>query len=225
MDEPTPQPTPPPTPEVTPAPQAPQTPPTPAPRSTQQRSSFWSFLGELLRTIVIVGAAGLLIRYYVLQPFIVDGESMAPELHTNDYLYVDKLDYHIKSPQRGDIVVFKYPLNTSINYVKRIIGLPGETVSITDSKVTISNAAHPEGFLLQENYLPAATVTRMLNGAPSATFTVPSNSYFVLGDNRDNSSDSREWGMLPKVDLIGRVAFRAFPLNEPHLIVHAKYTF
>lgn len=193
-------------------------------KKTEKNGDFWQFTAELVRTVLVVGVAAFLIRYFVLQPFIVEGESMSPEFHTNDYLLVDKLSYRFSEPQRGDIVVFQYPRDVSINYVKRIIGLPGETVDIENGRVKVTNSSHPDGFYLDETYLPDTIRTQLLTGSADGHFTVPSDSYYVLGDNRGNSSDSREWGELPKKDLIGRVIFRAYPFTQMTIVHHARYS-
>ena len=147
---------------------------------------------------------------------------MFPRFQTNDYLLVDKISYRFEQPHRGDIIVFKYPGDTSINYVKRVIGLPGERVHIEAGKVSVINTASPNGTLLSEPYVSDGNITTTSSGA-KADFTVPADNYFVLGDNRQASSDSREWGMLPKNDIIGIVRVQAFPLNRISLIPHASY--
>lgn len=206
----------------------------PQPTPTENRSvaasatqnDFWRFSAELIKTALIVSVLAYVIRVFVLQPFIVDGASMAPTFHTNDYLMVDKLSYRLHPAARGDIVVFKYPLDTSpnpVNYVKRIIGLPGERVRIEDGKVYIVNKDNPDGFLLDEPYINADALTTLQSGAAKAEFVVEENQYFVMGDNRPASSDSRQWGVLPKKDMIGRVVLQAFPLDRVHVIEHARY--
>ncbi len=187
-----------------------------------ERADFWSFAAELVKTAVIISFIAYVLRIFVLQPFIVEGLSMYPQFETHDYLLVDKVSYRLHEPARGDIIVFKYPGNTSINYVKRIIGMPGERVHIESGKVTIFNSGHPDGVTLDEPYVEAGNKTLTPSGA-IADYSVSDDTYFVLGDNRQASSDSREWGLLPKVDIIGRVLLQAFPLNHFSLIPHARY--
>jgi signal peptidase I len=189
----------------------------------ERQPDLWRFLAELIRTALIVGILAYVIRIFVLQPFVVEGSSMFPRFETNDFLIVDKISYHIHGPERGDIIVFKYPGDLSTNYVKRVIGLPGDTVRITDGKVTVINTTHPNGVTLSEPYVAAGNITTVPTGSPSSEYTVPAGDYFVLGDNRRASSDSREWGFLPKEDLIGRVVVQAFPINQASFVSHARY--
>jgi signal peptidase I len=165
-----------------------------------------SFLKELIKLIVIAAIIVVPFRLFIAQPFIVDGASMDPTFATGQYLIVDELSYHFEAPARGSVMIFKYPLDTSKYFIKRVIGLPGETVSIKDGAVTITNAAHPQGFLLDEPYvkLPLDQTT---------TYTVPAGNYFVMGDNRFGSDDSRIWGPVPTKDIIGRPIIRLWPFN------------
>ena len=186
-------------------------------KNTPQITDALTFGAELLKTIIIVGLLAFVIRTFLVQPFIVEGESMSPYFHTNDYLIVDKLSYSFSNPKRGDIIVFKYPNDTSVNYVKRVIGLPGDTIKVADGHVTVN------GHQLQESYLAPLVATQMLNGRSQADYTVPNDSFFVLGDNRPNSSDSREWGFMPKTDLIGRVAVELLPVDQAKLVSRVTY--
>lgn len=186
-------------------------------------SDFWSFTFELIKTAVIVGVMAYLLRLFVLQPFIVEGSSMQPEFQTNDYLLVDKFSYHIREPKRGDIIVFRYPFNPTVNYVKRIIGLPGERVLVDKGKITIFNNTYPDGLHLTEPYLTENEETLLPSGAVRSEYVVPNDKYFVLGDNRSASSDSREWGFLPQEEVVGRVIIQAFPLGKFHYISPTEY--
>jgi signal peptidase I len=186
------------------------------------KSSIYLFIAELIRSIIIVVVLAYVIRAFVLQPFIVDGSSMEPLLQNNDYLLVDKLSYHFEAPKRGDVIVFRYPEDTSVNYVKRIIGLPGETVIFKDGKVEIVNSAHPNGFILNEPYIIDHSPTLLPPGV-SNSYVVPKGSYFVMGDNRPASSDSRIWGFMPMSDMIGRVVLEAYPINDIHIIHGMNY--
>jgi signal peptidase I len=159
------------------------------------------FVLALLIVIVVIP-----IRVFIVSPFVVDGESMHPTFANLDYLIVDEIVYDLERPRRGDVVVFRYPKNPSIFYIKRIIGLPGETVSINRGTVTITTASG-EPASLAEPYVvnEDATYTKSV--------TLSLGQYFVLGDNRPNSSDSRTWGPLPAKDIIGRVDARLLPLS------------
>lgn len=136
---------------------------------------------------------------------------MEPTFQNGDYLIIDEISYIVGEPKRGDVVVFRYPYNPKQYYIKRIVGLPGETVDIHDKGVTIRNKENPEGFSLQEEYLPEADTFG------NTSTTLNSEEYFVLGDNREASSDSRRWGPLKKEFLIGKVWIRAFPFEKATL--------
>ena len=201
---------------------SPQTPEPVASTATKnEQADFWRFSAELIKTIVIVGFLAYLIRAFAIQPFLVDGSSMTPSFQTNNYLLVDKISFRFKSPERGEVIVFKYPLDTSLNYIKRVIALPGEEVHLEDGHVRIVNSSNPQGLILNEPYLTPGNTTLPTNG--QTVFTVPADQYFVLGDNRHGSSDSREWGFLPSQDIIGRVLLRAYPFNEFGVISPASY--
>lgn len=147
------------------------------------------------------------IRVFVVSPFVVDGASMHPTFENLDYLIVDELIYSIKAPARGEVVVFRYPGNPSIFYIKRIVGLPGETVSINRGVISVTTVAG-ENLSLSEPYIvnEDATYTKSVPLSPGE--------YFVMGDNRPNSSDSRIWGPLPRKNIIGRVDLRLLPIRE-----------
>ena len=164
---------------------------------------FFEFLFDLFKTGVVVLVLALIIRYFAIQPFIVDGNSMVPNYHDKEYLLAEKVSYLVSQPKRGDVVVFRFPKDPSVNYIKRIIGLPGETVKIKDDQITIINSAHPEGLILNETYIPKDSLTEVGN-ADGYEKKLNDNEYFVLGDNRQHSSDSREWEVLPKANLLGR---------------------
>jgi signal peptidase I len=180
-------------------------------KPTGSFSDLGAFIFDLIKVLLISLAIILPIRYYVAQPFIVSGSSMEPTFYTGEYLVINELSYHLGSPQRGDIVVFKYPKDNTQYFIKRIIGLPGETVTIEDNKVIIKNKDNPNGFVLKEDYLGAGETTFPYG---SNTRTLGSEEYYVLGDNRLASSDSRFWGPVPKNDLVGKVFIRAFPFQD-----------
>lgn len=194
-------------------------------RPPEEKGEDWlRFTAETIRTILIVVGLAYLLRFFIFEPFVVEGASMAPRFATNDYLVVDKISYRMNTIQRGDIVVFKYPNDPTTNYVKRIIGLPGETVAIENGKVRITTDEDPTGYFLDESlYLPSE-VTTTLPSISRTSFTVTPNHFFVMGDNRPASSDSREWGLLPQENIIGRVVVQAYPLNRASFVNHARYT-
>lgn len=186
-------------------------------------NSFFSVLFEIIKTIVVVGILALLLRVYIIQPFIVEGLSMSPTLDNNDYLLVDKLSYRLHKPQRGDVIVFKYPKDERFNYIKRIIGLPGETIRITENNIMITNNQNPNGLILHENYIKDLNVPLINNGRKIIAVDIPPGQYFVMGDNRQGSSDSREWGFLPKKEIIGRSLVRLFPVGDFKILYDSTY--
>lgn len=170
------------------------------PRDTKG-SHFWK---ELTKLILISLLIVVPFRLYIAQPFIVDGASMDPTFETGDYLIVDELTYRFRVPERGSVLIFKYPRDPRKSFIKRVIGLPGETVSISGGEVTIVNAEKPEGFVLDEPYVK-------LGKKDTANYILGDGEYFVLGDNRLGSADSRVWGPVPKTNIVGRPIIRFFP--------------
>lgn len=163
---------------------------------------------QIAKGIDILLVLGLLFRSFILQPFLVEGNSMQPNYHNKEFLLVDRLSYKINPPKRGEVIIFRYPLNPADDYIKRIVGLPGETIKIENGQVFINDQ------LLEENYLSTDTQTFVANDLENfLEKTLAENEYFVLGDNRNNSSDSREWGIVPKNNLIGRAWFVVYPLE------------
>ncbi len=166
--------------------------------------------GSLLGYTVVALGLALFIRFFIAAPYLVSGQSMEPNFHDMQYLIVDRVSYDFQEPHRGDIVIFDLPQNTSRALIKRVIGLPGETVVLAGSKVSIINAENPEGFTLSEPYLDPEN----LGGATDMRIILEDDEFVVLGDNRRVSSDSRVWGALPRKDIVGRVLFRLYPLTE-----------
>lgn len=171
-------------------------------------SNTWKgLLKDLFTLAVLIVVVVIPVRLFVISPFVVDGESMHPTFENYDYLIVDELVYDFHAPQRGDVIVFRYPLDPSTFYIKRVIGLPGETVAINQGVVTITTAAGST-FTLSEPYVVDEDVTY------TKTVTLAAGQYFVMGDNRPNSSDSRYWGPVPAKNIIGRVDLRLLPLSR-----------
>lgn len=171
-------------------------------------SDTWKgLLKDLFTLAFLVVVVVIPIRVFIVSPFIVDGDSMHPTFKNLDYLIIDEFIYNFKTPSRGDVIVFRYPGNPSIFYIKRIIGLPNETVSISRGSVTVTTA-DGEKLTLTEPYIvnEDATYTKNILLNPEE--------YFVMGDNRPNSSDSRVWGPLPRKDIVGRVDLRLLPLSK-----------
>lgn len=161
---------------------------------------------ELIRFIIIAGLIIIPFRIFIAQPFIVNGASMNPTFETNQYLIVDQLTYRTSEPERGDVIIFRFPLNPKDFYIKRVIGLPTETVTIEGNTVYIQKEGE-EKIKLDEPYIEFEANNNL-------SVTLDSDEYFVMGDNRPNSSDSRHWGVLPKEFIVGRAYLRLLPLKE-----------
>lgn len=169
------------------------------------------FLREIIKLAAIALVIIVPVRYFLIQPFYVKGTSMEPNFHNYEYLIIDELSYRFEAPQRGEVVVFRYPRDPQEHFIKRIIGLPGEDVQIKDNHVYIYNKEHPNGFVLNEAYLNPSEVTLANN---ENRITLKTDEYFVLGDNRDASQDSRFFGPVNKSFITGRVWLRGLPLNK-----------
>jgi signal peptidase I len=170
---------------------------------TEQRDSFFT---ELLKFAFVALVIVIPLRFFVAQPFIVSGASMDPTFDTGQYLIVDELTYRFTEPNRDDVIIFRYPRDPSQYFIKRVIGLPGETVKIKNGEVYIVS---PTG---QTTKLSEPYVVNEGNGA-DLTVKIPAGEYFVMGDNRPESSDSRSWGLLPQQNIIGRAFLRLLPLQ------------
>lgn len=157
---------------------------------------------EFLKTIALVFILSFLIRTFLVQTFVVQGKSMEPNYFNRDYLLVDKVSYRFSQPKRGQIVVFRNPENRRVDFVKRIIGLPGETIAIKDGKVLINDAE------LEERYLSGAKTEAF---GETSKIQLGGAEYFMMGDNRDNSLDSRRIGPIRRADLVGHVFVRVLP--------------
>ena len=162
---------------------------------------FWETVKVVIFALLIV----IPIRMFLFSPFIVRGTSMEPSFYEADYLIVDQLSYRFREPQRGEVIVFHYPQDPRKRHIKRIIGLPGEDVIIEQEKIFIAD--NEERVLLEEDYLPLARTFG------EEVVSLESDEYFVMGDNRGASFDSRNWGSLPREEIIGRVFFQISPFN------------
>lgn len=165
-------------------------------------------LTEIIQFALIALIIVIPVRWFIAQPFIVSGASMENTFHSGEYLIVDQLSYHLREPQAGDVVVFRYPKNPSTFFIKRIIAVPGDTISIDGNVVTITNTEHPNGLVLDEPYINTMAPNTFMKE------TLGDREYFVMGDNRDRSSDSRVWGILQRENMVGRAFLRLFPLNR-----------
>lgn len=174
---------------------------------------FFVFIWEIFKITIIALAIVIPIRYFLFQPFFVKGQSMAPNFGSGDYLIIDEISYRFREPQRGEVIVFKYPQQSSNGFIesrliKRIIGLPGETVEIKEGKIIIYKD-NQQQVLNESNYLSSSLKT-----SGSVLVTLGEDEYFVLGDNRAFSFDSRTFGFLPEEKIIGRVFIRAWPFVD-----------
>ena len=168
-----------------------------------------AFFIELAKTIAIVFILAFVIRYFFIQPFVIEGSSMEPNFHNRQLILIDKISYRFHDPKRGDVIVFESPQDPSVYYIKRVIGLPGQHVLIKDGDVYVN------GKKLSEPYLTKGQKTS-IEGYESNTIDekIPNDEFFVMGDNRDQSSDSREWGLLKRSAIAGRFMVVLYPRNS-----------
>ena len=163
--------------------------------------------GETVRFIIVSLVIVFGVRYFIAQPFIVSGESMVPTFENGEYLIVDELSYRFREPARDDVIIMRYPLDPKKYFIKRIVGLPGETLAFDGTQITVTSANDKNPIVLDEPFIQNQKDTYL-------TVLLKENEYFVLGDNRPASSDSRVWGPLPRKDIIGSPIVRLFPLTR-----------
>ncbi|PIY71795.1 signal peptidase I [Candidatus Roizmanbacteria bacterium CG_4_10_14_0_8_um_filter_33_9] len=171
------------------------------------------FVMDILETVVFIGSLFIVVYLFVMQPNQVKGASMDPTFNTGNYIFTSKVTYKLRSVHRGDVVVFKSPKNPDIEYIKRIIALPKDTIEVRDSEVYINNIKLTEPYIAAKTNVWEGGFTK--NGEP---FTIPDGEIFVMGDNRPRSSDSREFGPVPISSIIGQVFYRYFPANKIGII-------
>lgn len=170
----------------------------------QEEKKSGHFWKELFKLLILAAVIVVPFRLFIAQPFIVDGSSMDPTFKNGQYLIVDELTYRFKEPVRGSVLIFRYPKDPKQFFIKRIIGLPGETVSIKDGVVSIITKEHPLGRVLNEPYVK-------FKKPDTETLTLKDSEYYVMGDNRYASADSRIWGPVPRANVIGRPILRFYP--------------
>lgn len=179
--------------------------------------TFWASVREWVRVILIALVIAIPIRFFIAEPFIVNGASMDPTFSTGQFLVVDRVTYRFEQPQRGDVIVFEYPNDPSVYYIKRIVGLPGERVIIQDGHVSIqepaSSSTPARTFALDEPYIAGYHASHDTGVFPEGGKPLGPDQYFVMGDNRAESSDSRVWGPLDARFIIGRPVVRLTPLS------------
>jgi len=169
--------------------------------------AFVLFIVEIVQIAVLALAIILPVRYFLIQPFIVKGASMEPNFYESEYLIIDELTFNFRTPERGEIIVFRPPEHEEQYYIKRVIGLPGEKVEIQNGIITIYTLDIPNGFVLNESYINEVTEGRDLR-------ILGEDEYYVMGDNRDESLDSRFFGAVPLDHFIGRVWVRGLPIDR-----------
>lgn len=180
------------------------------PEFQSDEPSFWSKFGsniiELIEFIAIIGAIFVVVRYFVAEPHKVFGSSMVPNFHNGDFIITNKISLRLGEPQRGEVIILQNPRDPNQVFIKRIIAFPGERLKITDGKVYINDQP------VEEPYLPTGTLTRGGSfSSESEEILIPNDQYFVMGDNRNGSSDSREWGPITKDKIIGQAWLRYWP--------------
>lgn len=179
--------------------------------------AFALALLEVLEIALVTIGAVIAIRYFLVQPFLVSGGSMDPTFTNGNYLLIDQLTYRFREPERGEVVVFKNESGTY--FIKRVIGLPGETLKVADGVIRVSSTENPQGYVLTESYLPAGLPT-----AGTSDVTLGEGEYFVMGDNRPYSYDSRSWGAIPDDEIVGIVRVRLWPISEVSAFFAPEYS-
>ncbi len=177
--------------------------------------NFFSSVWEIVEVALIAAVTVYLIRSFLVQPFLVSGASMEPNFSDGNYLLIDEITYRFREPQRGEVVVFRYPLDRSLFFIKRIIGMPGERVVSQNGRIKIF--ADESGVSLDEEYLSGAK--------PNDNFDIKlgDEQYFVLGDNRYHSFDSRNWGAVSRKDIVGLTRLRILPIRDFGLFEAPSY--
>lgn len=169
------------------------------------KRTIWEIIKFAAVALLII----LPIRFWIAQPFIVSGASMDPSFFSGDYLIIDELSYQFQEPKRGEVVIFKPPQEQGRFFIKRIIGLPGDVVEIKSNKIYIYNKEYPKGMIIDEFYL-----SQSVNTYPDLRMVLGQGEYFVLGDNRMHSSDSRIWGAVKEDSIVGRALIRLWPVKN-----------
>jgi len=173
---------------------------------------------DFLQGIVVVLALLVMVYLFIMSPQEINGASMEPNFHNGEYILTNKILYKFRSPERGDVVIFKSPSNKEVDYIKRIIGLPGDTVSLKNNTFYVNNQQVDEPYL--------AADTPIFGGSylgEGQSIVVPPGSYFLAGDNRPHSSDSREFGPIAQEDFIGTAIFRYWPFSQMGTLPHPTY--
>lgn len=188
-------------------------------QNTEKRENFFLFVWEIIKIAILALIIILPLRYFIAQPFFVKGASMEPTFEDGNYLIIDEISYRFKKPERGEAIVFRFPEDPKQFFIKRIIGLPGETVEIKNNRITVFNEGNPSGLILDESgYLDPVQTTE-----GGLKIKLGEGEYFVLGDNRIHSSDSRRWGSLNESFIIGKTFIRAWPFDKATYFTPVPY--
>lgn len=184
-----------------------------------------TFFLEIAETAILAILIFLALYLFLVRPHQIRGDSMLPNFHNGEYLLTEMVSHNLlkKDPQRGEVVVFRSPEQPNLDFIKRIIALPGEKIKLQNGKVFIINEANPEGFLLREDYLGEGTVTEGRRTIKEGEVFEVDDGYIVMGDNRERSSDSREWGVIKRENIIGQVWLRYWPPEAVALLRPAEY--
>ncbi len=188
--------------------------------SEDPNKKFVGIILEVFQVLVISIAIIVPVRLFLIQPFSVQGASMEPNFFDHEYLIVDEISYRLRLPERGEVVVFHYPNDPSQYFIKRVIGLPGETVEIIDGEVKIYNDEFPNGRVLDETTYLDQDFT-----AAAQTVTLKTEEYYLMGDNRSSSLDSRFFGPVNYNQIVGRVWVRGYPVDRWKVFQPANYEF
>jgi signal peptidase I len=206
---------------------APITTPKPDLKESRFTSELFEFVWETAKVVLLSLIIILPIRFYLIQPFFVKGSSMVPNFHDKEYILVDKWTYRLGRPERGDVIIFKYPGNPKEYFIKRIIGLPGESVLVgNNNTVVVYNDRYPDGFVVNEKgYLPTTNPTFCGSNTTwcGLKVTLKADEFYVMGDNREHSSDSRFFGPVNKSFFAGMAWLRLYPFNKISFIPRTQY--
>ena len=171
--------------------------------------NLWLFFLDFLETIVVSLAIFAVVYIFLFQPHQVDGRSMEPNFHNGEYILTDKISYRLHSPNRGDVVVFHSPQDERVDFIKRIIGIPNDTVKLAGGYIYLNGQRLEEPYINDPGQVLSGRYLR-----EGDEIRVPAGQYLVMGDNRLHSSDSREWGLVTSAELVGRAFFRYWPISD-----------
>lgn len=178
-----------------------------------------AFFLDIIQTLVVAAAVFVIAYLFLFQPHQVIGNSMEPNFFDKEYILTDKISYRFRQPARGDVIIFKAPPDPEREYIKRAIGLPGERIKIFEGKIYLNGQGLNEAYLLTQSFAVPGSFLK-----EGEEMTIPPSYYFVLGDNRSHSSDSREWGFVSRTSIIGRAFLRYWPIPQVGLLPKASYS-